>query len=66
MSMRLSGKMIVRLMRKHKKSIRGIAKEYSITMKRVREVRANGVEGFLAQEWIYLITGKWPDQVTPA
>lgn len=64
--MRLSGKLIVRLMRKHKKSIREIAKEYSITMKRVREVRANGVEGFLAKEWIYLITGKWPDQGTPA
>ena len=57
--MRLSGNMVVRLMRKHKKTIRGIAQENSITMKRVREVREKGVEGFMAENWIFLITGKW-------
>lgn len=64
MSMRLSGIMIVRLMRRHKKTIRGISETNAITMKRVREVRDKGVEGFLAEEWIFLITGKWPSQDT--
>lgn len=56
----LSGAEVRSLMRCHGKTIRGIATERGLTMKRVREVRANGVTGFLAEEWQYLITGEWP------
>lgn len=57
---RLTGDGVCRLMRKHKVTIRGIAQAYNITQKRVREVRANGVRGFLAAEWTYMITGQFP------
>ena len=60
MAMKLTGNGVIRLMRNHKVRIRDLAKKYGITLKRVREVRANGVQGFLAAEWIYLITGVWP------
>lgn len=59
---RLPGAMVRRLMRKHGVTIRSLASTHSITMKRVREVRANGVRGFLANEWHRLITGQWLDQ----
>lgn len=58
----LSGQFICQLMRKHKKTIDSLAAEHSITKSRVRDVRANGVRGFLAAEWHYLITGKWLDK----
>lgn len=57
----LSGAMVCRLMRKHKVTISGLAAKHNITQKRVREVRAKGVTGFLALEWCYLISGIWPD-----
>lgn len=56
----LSGALVRRLMRQNRVSIAGLAAKYQLTQKRVREVRKNGVEGFLAEEWCYLITGKWP------
>ena len=56
----LSGTLVRRLMRQNRVSIAGLAAKYQLTQKRVREVRKNGVEGFLAEEWCYLITGKWP------
>lgn len=59
---RLPGAMVRRLMRKHSVTIRALATKHNITMTRVREVRANGVRGFLANEWHYLITGQWLDQ----
>lgn len=59
---KLPGAMVRRLMRKHGVTIRGLADRYNITLKRVREVRAGGVCGFLANEWHYLITGQWLDQ----
>ena len=52
--------MVRRLMRKHHVTIAGLSDKYKITRKRVREVRATGVTGFLADEWCYLITGSWP------
>ncbi|MBK6616640.1 hypothetical protein [Ottowia sp.] len=60
--MSLTGAMVASLMRKHKVTIRSIKERYPkmITMKRVREVRAKGVKGFAAEEWFYIITGKWP------
>ena len=58
----LSGAMVRRLMRKHRVTIAGLATKHKITQKRVREVREKGVSGFLALEWVFLITGAWPDQ----
>lgn len=52
------------LMRKHRKTIRGVATEFGLTMKRVREVRERGVaDGWNACEWTFILTGVWPDLV---
>lgn len=59
--MKLTGNMVKRLMRRHKVTMREIKAKFQITLKRIREVRANGVEDFLAAEWIFIITGKWPE-----
>lgn len=58
--MQLSGKEVIRLMRKHKVTIRDLKSRFQITLKRIREVRAIGVVGFHAEEWTFLITGSWP------
>ena len=60
----LSGAMVCRMMRKHRVTIAGLAAKHNITQKRVREVRARGVSGFLALEWVFLISGAWPDLPT--
>lgn len=60
----LSGQEIRQLMRRHGKTISGLAAAFKLTQKRVREVRACGVTGFNAESWHFLITGAWPD-VTP-
>lgn len=57
---RLEGSAVVGLMRKHKLTMRELKAKHCISLKRIREVRANGVHGFFAQEWIWLITGHWP------
>jgi len=59
---KLPGAMVRRLMRKHGVTIRALAGKHNLTLKHVREVRRNGVCGFLANEWHYLITGQWFDQ----
>lgn len=59
--MKLTGNMIKRLMRKHAVTMREIKVKFKITLKRIREVRELGVEGFAAEEWIFIITGKWPN-----
>ena len=63
--MKLEGTTVRRLMRKHRRTIRGIATQYGITMRRVRQVRMHGVDGFLGDEWHFLITGRWPDEEVP-
>lgn len=60
---KLSGTAIKRLMRRHRITIRGLAERFNITQKRVRDVRAHGVSGFLASEWCFMITGQWPDEM---
>lgn len=50
---------IRQLMRKSGVTIRSMASQHNISLKRIREVRASGVHGTLAEEWFYLITGKW-------
>lgn len=62
----LSGAMVRRLMRQHRVTIAGLSIKYQITRKRVREVRATGVTGLLADEWCYLITGSWPSEPSPS
>ena len=60
---RLPGSMVRRLMRKHGVTIRSLAEKWNITMKRVREVREDGANGFAASEWHFMITGRWLDQI---
>lgn len=58
--MQLTGKMIKGLMRKHGVTMRQLKARHQINLKRIREVRASGVTGLLAEEWMFLITGAWP------
>lgn len=54
----ITGPSIVKLMRKHGKTIRGLAAAMSITQKRVRQVRGCGVAGVAyVQDWMQPITG---------
>lgn len=54
----LTGPEIVKLMNRHKITIRDLAKRMNITMKRVRQVRALGVEGqWYVLDWQEAITG---------
>ncbi len=54
----LTGPEIVKLMNRHKITIRDLAKRMNITMKRVRQVRAFGVEGeWYVLDWQEAITG---------
>jgi hypothetical protein len=43
-------------MRQHHKTIRGIAQQWNLTMKRVRHVRAYGVSGeAFVRDWLEII-----------
>jgi len=54
----LSGAEIKSLMRKHRKSIAGLAAAMNVSQVRVRYVRANGVKGALfVQDWLEAIQG---------
>lgn len=54
----LSAQTIQHLMRKHRKTIRGIAQEWNLTLKRVRYVREHGVEGeAFVMDWLEILTG---------
>ena len=54
----LSAQTIQHLMRKHHKTIRGIAQEWNLTLKRVRYVREHGVEGeVFVMDWLEALTG---------
>lgn len=49
------------LMRRHKVTIRQLAKRTNVTMKRIREIRAmDRVDYFTYQEWTKNVTGEWP------
>lgn len=53
----LTGPTIVLMMRKHRRTIRGLANAMGITQKRVRQVRAEGVYGLdWAWDWLEAIT----------
>lgn len=54
----ITGTSIIKLMRLHRKTIRGLAEAMGVTLTRVREVRANGVRGVaFVQDWMQAITG---------
>lgn len=60
----ISGKTVRHLMRVHQKTIRGLATEMQITMKRVRQVRTRGIietEGpGVVMTWMEYLTGIKP------
>ena len=57
---KLPGDEVRRLMRKHRVTIRGLAKDMQITMTRVREVRERGLKGPAVRDWLEHITGHDP------
>lgn len=59
--LQLTGTQLCLLMRQHKRTIAQLARDNGITQARVRQVRAEGVSGFLASEWHYFVTGQWLD-----
>lgn len=63
---RLSGKQVASMMRRCGKTIRSIAGEQGLTLKRVRHVRIHGVQdGLRVSEWIKFCTGTWPKAPPP-
>lgn len=48
---RLSGRQIVRLMRKHGVTIRDLSQRMGITQKRIRAIRTDGLDGMAAMDW---------------
>jgi hypothetical protein len=50
---RLTGAAVRALMRKNRKTIRGVAQQYSLTHERVRHVRKHGVAGeAFVRDWL--------------
>ena len=60
--MLLTGPRICTLMRRHGVTMRAVKAQHSITLKRIRQVRAEGVSGFMAEDWFRIIVGHWPRQ----
>ena len=60
----LSGREVIRLMRRHRVTIRELSTRMDITMKRIREVRRDGLQhpGFV-RDWIQHITGQDPGPI---
>lgn len=57
----ITGNSIIRLMRRHKVTIRDLAKSAGFTQKRIREVRRDGLlDRGSKRDWIQVITGKDP------
>ena len=56
-SIHLTGPTIVRMMRRHRRTIRGLAASMRITQKLVREIRAKGVPDWASVwDWLEAIT----------
>tara|TARA_R100000808_G_C2151951_1_gene161188 strand:- start:4315 stop:4713 length:399 start_codon:yes stop_codon:yes gene_type:complete len=59
-----TGREVIKLMRKHDCTIRDLAKRMSITIKRIREVRRDGLACPLsARDWLEAITGTDPGRL---
>ena len=53
----LSATTVRRLMRANRKTIRGLATRWNLTMKRVRQVRHQGVKGEpFVRDWLEMLT----------
>jgi len=60
----ISGDEVCRLMRKHGVTIRGLKDSTGFTMKRIREVRTDGLACRLAaRDWVQAITGADPGEM---
>lgn len=62
----LTGFRIRHLMRKHRVTMRQLKERHGITLVRIRQVRKDGVRGFMAEDWFRLITGRWPGESAQA
>ena len=52
----LSANEVQRLMRQHRKTIRGLAQQWSLTLKRVHHVRTYGVSGeAFVRDWLDIL-----------
>jgi hypothetical protein len=59
----LSAKEVKSLMRQHRKTIRGLAQQWNLTLKRVRHVRTNGVSGeAFVRDWLEILSAPQPIQ----
>ena len=58
---RLEGRAIVTLMRQTKTTIKQLSQRMGITMKRIRQVRSDGLKGrALIRDWVQGISGEDP------
>jgi len=55
----LSGRDLCRLMRRHRVTIRDLARRTGITQKRIREIRRSQLTGLAVHDWIEAITGEF-------
>jgi hypothetical protein len=61
MNTRLTGQEVVALMRRHKKTIGGLAFIMGVSQKRIRHVRARGIDNpHAVRDWLEAITGEDP------
>lgn len=58
----MTGREIASLMRRHRVTIRELKKRTGITLKRIRQIRDEGLNGReICRDWIQAITGKDPE-----
>jgi hypothetical protein len=61
---RIEGREIAKLMRMYRVTIRDLSQRTGITMKRIRQVRENGLDNRRAiRDWIEAITGEAPGRI---
>jgi hypothetical protein len=61
---RIEGREIAKLMRMYRVTIRDLSQRTGITMKRIRQVRENGLDNRRAiRDWIEAITGEDPGRI---
>ena len=58
-NLKMSGRELVSLMRRHKVTIRELSKRTGITMKRIRQVRRVGLSGLAMLDWQEAVVGEF-------